>query len=295
MEKHNQEKRLVLIKGHYASLVNHTFQTLLVTYLILLLLEEIAKGFVSTYLNLNYLLIIVILAGVLDVFSETPVFKKKDKTTKFDYIFIIILGILGFAIIKYKTIDLGFLSWLISIIAGVLIFLLSILILEEDDDKKTKDHNLDKWSEKHDNVHEKSKYPLKKIITISTASTIIILVIISLTLFIFTEMGILESLRVVFGSLYVLFLPGFILSFVFFPVSCSFETSHKKREKGAIDFIERIALSFALSIAIVPLAVFYLNLVGVKINTLNSFLIILGIIIISSIILFFRIKKLKIK
>mgnify|MGYP001559737728 CR=1 FL=1 len=59
----------------------------------------------------------------------------------------------------------------------------------------------------------------------------------------------------------------------------------KKEDKGSIDWIERIALSFALSIAIVPLVVFYLNLIGIKINLLNSFLTILGIIILSLIIL----------
>ena len=65
-----------------------------------------------------------------------------------------------------------------------------------------------------------------------------------------------------------------------------------KEEKGAIDWIERVALSFALSIAIVPLAVFYLNLIGLKINLLNSFLTILGIIVISGLILFYKNRKL---
>ncbi len=59
-------------------------------------------------------------------------------------------------------------------------------------------------------------------------------------------------------------------------------------------WIERIALSFALSIAIVPLVVFYLNLIGLKINLLNSFLTIIGIIVVSFGILYWRIKKLKI-
>lgn len=86
-------------------------------------------------------------------------------------------------------------------------------------------------------------------------------------------MGFLQSFRIVFGSVYVLFLPGFIISFIFF----------KKTEE--IDWLERIALSFALSIAIVPLVVFYLNLAGIKINLLNTSLIILGIIIASLIIL----------
>ena len=117
-----------LFKSHNASLVNHIFQTILVTYLVLLLVEQIWTGLVSTYLNLNYLLIIVIIAGILDVFSEHPP-KNKEETTKKDYIYIAVLGIAGFMIIKFKTSSLGWLSWLISIIAGILIILLSILVL----------------------------------------------------------------------------------------------------------------------------------------------------------------------
>lgn len=120
-----------IIKGYYGNLVNHVFQILLLTYLILLLIEQIWAGIISTYLNLNYLLVFVILIGVLDVFSEHSAII--SKTTKKDYVFIFILGILGFLTIKYKTSDLGTLSWIISVIAGTLIILLSILILEEDE------------------------------------------------------------------------------------------------------------------------------------------------------------------
>ncbi|MBS3165877.1 hypothetical protein J4444_02025 [Candidatus Woesearchaeota archaeon] len=123
----------LLFKGHNASLVNHLFQTLLVTYLILLLIEQIWAGVVSVYLNLNYLLVAVIIAGILDVLSEQPE-RKKEIVKKMDYVFILILGILGFIIIKYKTATLGWLSWLISIIAGTLIVLLSLLVLEEEDE-----------------------------------------------------------------------------------------------------------------------------------------------------------------
>ncbi|MEA3295283.1 MAG: DUF1616 domain-containing protein [Euryarchaeota archaeon] len=76
-------------------------------------------------------------------------------------------------------------------------------------------------------------------------------------------MDILSLLRMVFGSIFVLFIPGFAWSFAFF----------KKEE---IDVIERIALSFGLSIALVPLSVFYLNyLFHIKITAVNSFLVII--------------------
>ncbi|MFA6391472.1 MAG: DUF1616 domain-containing protein [Patescibacteria group bacterium] len=76
-----------------------------------------------------------------------------------------------------------------------------------------------------------------------------------------------RSFQVVFGSIYLLFLPGFVWSWVFW----------KKQDE--IDFIERIIISLVLSITIVPLAVFILNKFGIRINTFNSGIEILGIIL----------------
>jgi uncharacterized membrane protein len=81
-------------------------------------------------------------------------------------------------------------------------------------------------------------------------------------------MIVLEGLRVVFGSLFVLFLPGFAWSFVFFD-----------KAKKEIDWLERGVLSIGLSIALVPLAVFWFNWVlNVKITLLHTILIVLGLI-----------------
>ena len=114
--------------------------------------------------------------------------------------------------------------------------------------------------------------------------TLASLLVISMILTIF-ELNFLESLRIVFGGFYVLFLPGYFLTHLFFP--------KKLNNKEGIDFIERLALSFALSIAIVPLIVFYLNLIGMKINTLSAFLTILGIMLIISIIMIIKRKRAK--
>ena len=267
-------------KGNTADIINYLFQALLVSYLILLLIEQIWIESVSLYLNLNYLLIAVIIIGVLDVFSEHAK-PKKEKPRWGDYLFISILGILGFIIIKLKTGELGWLSWLISIIAGILIILLSILVLEDEEENEIK--------EIKQKVHRNKylSYPLGILLMI------FLLNLISVAIAIFTNLSYIESFRIIFGSVYVLFLPGFIISFIFFPKTKKFDDENEEKEKGAIDWIERIALSFALSIAIVPLAVFYLNLIGIKINLLNSSLIILGIIILSRGILRYKIKKLK--
>lgn len=78
-------------------------------------------------------------------------------------------------------------------------------------------------------------------------------------------MSILDILRIFFGSVFVLFVPGFAWSYVFFA-------------KKNIDWIERVALSFGLSIALVPLTIFWLNwLFQVKITLLNTSLIVCGL------------------
>lgn len=109
------------------------FTVMLITYLLLLLLEELKEGFVSYYLNLNIILGIVIASGIITVLgSEDKLEKKPEGLTAKDYIWIFVLGVIGAALIFYKTKDLGNLSYIISIISGTLIILLSILLLSEE-------------------------------------------------------------------------------------------------------------------------------------------------------------------
>lgn len=76
-------------------------------------------------------------------------------------------------------------------------------------------------------------------------------------------MDLLSLTRMILGSIFVLFIPGFAWTFAFF-------------EKNEIDAIERIALSFGFSVALVPLTVFCLNShFHVKITGISSFAVIL--------------------
>ncbi|OGY89809.1 MAG: hypothetical protein A2458_05525 [Candidatus Kerfeldbacteria bacterium RIFOXYC2_FULL_38_9] len=88
----------------------------------------------------------------------------------------------------------------------------------------------------------------------------------------------LQIIRIIFGSIYVLFLPGFLFTFVFF-------------ERKEIDHLERIVLSLALSLATVPLLVFLFNLIKVPINALNVFLEILLLIILAADVLLLKRSK----
>ena len=82
-----------------------------------------------------------------------------------------------------------------------------------------------------------------------------------------------EILRLIFGGLFVLFIPGLAWSYVFFL-------------RKNIDWIERLALSFGLSIALVPLSVFWLNwLFDMKINLLSTLLTVVGLVVIAAILI----------
>ncbi len=85
-----------------------------------------------------------------------------------------------------------------------------------------------------------------------------------------------DVVRIIFGSMFVLFVPGFAWSYVFF-------------NRGKIDWVERVALSFGLSIALVPLVVFWFNWVfHVEISLINTWIIVSGITIVAIIWLYAR-------
>lgn len=79
---------------------------------------------------------------------------------------------------------------------------------------------------------------------------IILCLLISLLLVPLVLFNIEPTLRLILGLPFILFIPGYILVFALFPA--------KKTDRG-IDTLERIALSFGLSIAIVPLIGLLLN------------------------------------
>lgn len=82
----------------------------------------------------------------------------------------------------------------------------------------------------------------------------------------------LPIVRAILGFIFVFFLPGFVWTLVFF--------------KGKqINVVERIALSFGLSIAVVTISLLSLNmLIGIKITGFNSVLIIMAVTLIPVVI-----------
>lgn len=81
--------------------------------------------------------------------------------------------------------------------------------------------------------------------------------------FVSSVLGFLPGVREFLGFILVFFLPGFVWTLIFFK---------------QINVIERIALSFGLSIAVVTLSLLALNkLIGISITGFNSVLIIIAV------------------
>ena len=134
----SKEKNRILRWG--LELVQELFLVLLITFLLLILAETIFEGSVSYYINLNYLLVILIVVGIAAVLTAPSKAEgvKGEHLTPKSMLMIICASIGGVVIIWYKTQEIGWLSYIISAVSGGLIVLLSTLIWRGDEGDKAK-------------------------------------------------------------------------------------------------------------------------------------------------------------
>ncbi len=102
------------------------------------------------------------------------------------------------------------------------------------------------------------------------------------------KLTILESLRFVLGSVFVLFLPGYIWSFILIADKTLISNADTTLKKKSLRLADRIILSFGLSFVMSPMLVFLLSKLGVKITFLSSVVELSLLIIIGLIILFVK-------
>ena len=225
----------VMIKK-YSNIIHLIFQGLLVSYLILIIIEEFL-GVISLYINLNFLLILILVFGSFSLLYSKEPDTKKEKISKSDHLFIIFVGVIGGILIYLKTQKLDWLSYVISISSTILIIISSYFVLNINNQKNRR---IEK------SVGSKNR-PIIFYLIITLLILISLTYVIESNLFVTTLVGLIA-----------IFTLGYLLSLIMFP---------KKNEE--ISYIERIPLCFALGIVIIPLTIFYLNLFGVKINTSN--------------------------
>jgi PGF-pre-PGF domain-containing protein len=118
--------------SYLSGLCSELFNSLLLTFLLLLLIDNIWDNSVTRNLNLNYLMVIVFSFGIISLYSNRTETGEITAATKKEYITTAGIGILGMIIIWSKINYMGFISYPIAIISGILIVLLSFLMLEDN-------------------------------------------------------------------------------------------------------------------------------------------------------------------
>jgi len=249
-----KRKDIYIIK----EILDKIFKIIFIIFLFLLLIEIIWPKSVTTYLNFDYFAILVILFGIIFLFKGHHKINNKkvnNKINKMKYIYcIFIFIIIDCVLLFFKLNEEPFIKYIIIIFMIFIIFYINYSFLITD--KKI--------------IKNKIKENKKNILIF------IAIILALLTLFsIFLKINLLRLLLII---IYILFLPGLLIIYLIFP----------KSYIGQIKLVEKIFLSFALSLATVPIIIFLFNICGIKINKLNIFLIITLIYFIFFIIFFLR-------
>ena len=113
--------------------VRALFVILLITFLLLLLLNNIWGLSVSPYLNLNYLLLAVIVTGAVAVLSwpDRVEVEEMGRLGRRDTILAACSGLAGGIIVWHTVKGIGWFSYFASVMIGGLVLLLSVLVMTE--------------------------------------------------------------------------------------------------------------------------------------------------------------------
>ena len=123
--------------------LRYLFLPVLGVYLLLLLIDVIFPNSISRYINLDYWLIPVIFTGIVAVLTGF----KNDRSTeqsspiKSNIVTIICCGIVGAVIVWYQSRDVGWLTYVISPVSGIVIVLLTLVIWQNPEGEKGEDNN----------------------------------------------------------------------------------------------------------------------------------------------------------
>lgn len=87
-----------------------------------------------------------------------------------------------------------------------------------------------------------------------------------------------QALRIVSALMFALVLPGTLFGYILF-------------KRGSIDAVERIVFSLVFSLVVVPLPIFLVSKIGIKITTFASFIVLLVLNVIFASVLLYQRKK----
>jgi hypothetical protein len=128
-----QNKKVLSVKMLLKDINSEIFEISILSYLVFYILDITQNRMISGYVNLNIILIIAIITGIILVLT-TPISQdgRKKAITSDDYPLPIILGIIGGVVIYSSTsgVDL-WLRLLLGIVGCIVILSFAILIIRD--------------------------------------------------------------------------------------------------------------------------------------------------------------------
>ena len=116
-------------------IVQDIFKVSFISLLALFLIEQVENGFVADYFNLNYLLILSLVSGIICVIIPEP---EKSKTSKRvgvrNTLLIIIVALIVAMVIFWHARTIGYLSYFLAVASFVIISILGINIVKDQYD-----------------------------------------------------------------------------------------------------------------------------------------------------------------
>ncbi|MFH1564969.1 MAG: hypothetical protein ABIC82_03915 [bacterium] len=105
------------------------FTVSIISFVVLFFLELIKPKFVIAYINLNYVLLLCLITGIFIVFFEKQIpAENLPDESKIKKSILLTISIMVFIFIMFFTYDLGMWSILISLVGGVVAFLLGLTL-----------------------------------------------------------------------------------------------------------------------------------------------------------------------
>jgi hypothetical protein len=122
------------IQTYLSALINDTFYFLIVFLIVLNVLEYIYDGFVSNYLNINYILILIIICGIFLAFNTSALDKENisEELSLSFYIKLFIIAVICSLAVLVYAIPFGYIAFLLSALTFVSIMFGFTLLSQRD-------------------------------------------------------------------------------------------------------------------------------------------------------------------
>lgn len=125
-----ENKILEKVDSNLFIIIYELFKVSLLTYFFILILEIFEPGFVTSYFNINIILYILIFTGLFVAFFSKKIEQEKTKNNNIiiSLLMYVVVCIAASFMVYYQIKEIGDYSKIISIIFGIIIFLIAYSI-----------------------------------------------------------------------------------------------------------------------------------------------------------------------